>query len=78
MDVRVDLPSPYADYVDGQVANGSYTSASDYLVSLVKADAQAKAQEKLEAELLKGLEGDDLDWTPELLCQIRREAGLQS
>ena len=78
MDFRVDLPSPYADYVDDQVANGSYASASDYLASLVKADAQAKAQERLEAELLEGLEGEDLDWTPELFGQIRREAGLQS
>ena len=62
--------------VEDQVTNGNYRSASDYLSDLIRADHKAKAQERLEALLLEGLEGEDIEWTPALADEIRREARI--
>jgi hypothetical protein len=40
-------------------------------------DTKAKAQAKLEALLLEGLEGEDMAWTPALMDEIRSEARRQ-
>ena len=77
MDLRLDLPSPCAEFVDEQVASGSYASAIDCVAALVQADARARAQERLEAELLKGLESPTRRWTPELMDEIRQVAHLR-
>lgn len=72
--MNISLPSPLKAYVDGQVAEGGYASVSEYVRELVRADQKAKAMETLEAFLLEGLEGEDVEWTPELMEDIRREA----
>lgn len=61
--MNISLPSPLKAYVDGQVAEGGYASVSEYMRELVRADQKAKAQEKLEAFLLEGLEGEETEWT---------------
>ena len=62
-DIRISLPDIEKAFVDEQVAEGDYASASDYVAALIHAQAKAKAQEKLEALLLAGLEGEDIEWT---------------
>lgn len=42
-------------YVEEQVANGSYSTISEYFRELVRQDRERKAQERLEALLLEGL-----------------------
>ena len=75
-DLNISLPASQQAFVEDQVTDGHYPSVSDYLSDLVRADQRAKAQEKLEALLLEGLEGEDIDWTPNLLNEIRREARI--
>lgn len=42
-------------YVEQQVASGGYSSASEYFRELVRQDQKRKANERLEAMLLEGL-----------------------
>ena len=72
--MNISLPDPLKQFVDGQVALGRYSSASEYMRELIRADEKRKAQEQLEALLLEGLnspvsELSDKDWG-----RIRQEA----
>ena len=62
-DIRISLSDSTKAFVDAEVAGGSYASMSECIDAMVRAGAKAKAQEKLEALLLEGLEGDDIEWT---------------
>ena len=62
-DIRISLSDNAKAFVDAEVAEGSYASLSECIDALVQAGAKAKAQEKLEALLLEGLEGEDIEWT---------------
>ena len=73
-DIRISLSDSSKAFVDEQVTEGDFASASDYVAALIHAEAKAKAQDKLEALLLEGLEGEDIEWTPELMDEIRERA----
>jgi Arc/MetJ-type ribon-helix-helix transcriptional regulator len=45
------------------MAEGTYASVSECIDAALRAQAKAEAQEKLEALLLEGLEGEDIEWT---------------
>ncbi|HEY2254038.1 MAG TPA: type II toxin-antitoxin system ParD family antitoxin [Variovorax sp.] len=62
------------EFVDGQIAQGRYSSASEYMRELIRADEKRKAQEVLEARLLEGLGGAESELTPDDWRAIRREA----
>ena len=61
-------------FVDGQIAQGRYSSASEYVRELIRADEKSKAQDHLEAKLLEGLNGTESEWTPAERSAIRQEA----
>jgi antitoxin ParD1/3/4 len=64
VDIRHSLSDSTKAFVNAELAEGSHTSVSDAIDALVLAGAKAKAQEKLEAMLLEGLEsGDGEPWT---------------
>jgi len=42
-------------YIEEQVANGGYSTVSEYFRELVRQDQKRKAQERLEVLLLEGL-----------------------
>jgi antitoxin ParD1/3/4 len=64
--MNVSLPDPMKDLVDRQVASGRYSSASEYILKLIREDEKRTAEEKLEALLLKGVNsGDPIEITPE-------------
>jgi antitoxin ParD1/3/4 len=72
--MNISLPESLKKFVDGQLAQGRYSSTSEYMRELIRADEKLKAEEQLEAKLLEGLnshEGalDKADWN-----DIRREA----
>jgi antitoxin ParD1/3/4 len=72
--MNISLPEPLKQFVDGQIAQGRYSSTSEYMRELIRADEKLKAEEQLEAKLLEGLnspesEFDSADWNA-----IRREA----
>ena len=72
--MNISLPSALKAFVDGYVAEGHYATASEYVRELIRNDAKVKAQAKLEALLLEGLEGEDMEWTPALMDELRRRA----
>ena len=43
-------------YIEEQVASGDYSTVSEYFRELVRKDQKRKAQERLEALLLEGLD----------------------
>jgi antitoxin ParD1/3/4 len=72
--MNISLPDPMKQFVDGQVAQGRYSSASEYVRELIRADERRKAQEQLEAKLLEGLNSPESELTPADLVAIRKEA----
>lgn len=62
--MNISLPEPLKQFVDGQVAAGRYSSASEYVRELIRADEKRKAEERLEALLLEGLQSDEASMTP--------------
>lgn len=54
--MNISLPDSMRTYVEEQVANGGYSTASEYFRELVRQDQQRKAQERLEVLLLEGLD----------------------
>jgi len=72
--MNISLPGPLKAFIDGQVADGRYSSASEYVRELIRADEKRKAQEKLENLLLEGLASAEAAWTQEDMDRIRASA----
>lgn len=75
--MNISLPEPLKQFVDGQIASGRYSSASEYVRELIRDDEKRKAQERLEALLLKGLEGQEVPFSDDDWVAIRKEAVAQ-
>ena len=75
--MNISLPEPMKEFVDGQIAKGRYSSASEYVRELIRADEKRKAEDQLEALLLEGLVGEEVALTPDDWQTIRREALAQ-
>jgi antitoxin ParD1/3/4 len=70
--MNVALPETLKEYVLQQVAAGGYSSASEYVRELIRSDQKRKAQERLEALLLEGLEnGEARELTAEDWAELR-------
>jgi antitoxin ParD1/3/4 len=72
--MNISLPDPMKQFVDGQIAQGRYSSVSEYVRELIRADEKRKAEEQLEAKLLEGLNGPESELTPAEWNAIRQEA----
>lgn len=72
--MNISLPDPLKQFVDGQIAQGRYSSASEYIRELIRADEKRKAEEQLEAKLLEGLSSSESELTAEDWGDIRKEA----
>lgn len=72
--MNISLPDPLKQFVDGQISLGRYSSASEYIRELIRADERRKAEEQLEAKLLEGLSSAESELTPADWSAIRREA----
>ena len=75
--MNISLPEPLKEFVEGQIASGRYSSASEYVRELIREDEKRKAEERLEALLLEGLQGEESALTREDLNAIRKEAMAQ-
>lgn len=66
--MNISLPEALREYVEQQVAEGGYSSVSEYMRELVRLDKRRKASERLDALLREGLEsgppipGDEAFW----------------
>jgi len=53
--MNISLPDPMKQFVEGQVTAGAYSSASEYVRELVRADQKRQAKEQLEQVLLSAI-----------------------
>ena len=75
--MNISLPDQMKDFVENQVSDGGYSTVSEYFRELVRKDQKQKAQEKIEALLLEGLEsGKPLAVSPEHV-KARRDELIQ-
>jgi putative addiction module CopG family antidote len=42
--LNISLPEPLKEFVDGQIAAGRYSSASEYVCELIRADEKRKGR----------------------------------
>lgn len=72
--MNISLPEPLKQFVDGQVSSGRYSSASEYVRELIRADEKRKAEQQLEAKLLEGLNSAESELTAADWSALRKEA----
>ena len=66
--MNISLPDPMKQYVEEQVSAGAYSSASEYVRELVRADQKRHAKEQLEQILLNAINsGDPITVTPAMV-----------
>ena len=72
--INFSLPESLREFVERQVAEEGYSTASEYLRKLVREEQKRKAKEKLEALLLEGLNsGAPIEVTPDFWEGLRRQ-----
>jgi antitoxin ParD1/3/4 len=72
--MNISLPDPMREFIEERVTEKGYTTTSEYFRNLVCEDQKRKAQEKLEALLLEGLEsGTPIEVTEEYVQRKRAE-----
>jgi antitoxin ParD1/3/4 len=72
--MNISIPAPLKNFVDGQVAQGRYSSASEYMRELIRADEKRTAEEQLEAKLMEGLNSPNIELGSTDWIAIRTEA----
>ena len=75
--MNISLPEPLKQFVDGQIAQGRYSSVSEYVRELIRADEKRKAEDKLETLLLEGLQGEEVPLAKSDWQAIKKEALAQ-
>lgn len=72
--MNISLPESLKQFVDGQIAQGRYSSVSEYVRELIRNDEKRKAEEQLEAMLLEGLNSAESPLIPDDWSAIRKDA----
>ena len=72
--MNISLPDEMKAFVEAQMAQEGYASASGYLRALIRDDQKRRARQQLEAKLLEGLQGPSTVMTREDWDSIEREA----
>jgi antitoxin ParD1/3/4 len=57
--INISLPDTMRAYIEEQVAQGGYSSVSEYFRELVRQDQKQRAKERLEKMLLEALNSGD-------------------
>ena len=77
--MNISLPDPMKEFVEERVSAGAYSSASEYVRELVRADQKRHAKEQLEQILLNAMNsGDPFEVTPEMLEDIKLKLRARS
>jgi antitoxin ParD1/3/4 len=70
--MSISLPETMWEFVEEQVVAGDYSSASEYMRDLVRADQKRHAKTQLEQVLLSAMgSGDANELTPQMLEDVR-------
>ncbi|MBF0152612.1 MAG: type II toxin-antitoxin system ParD family antitoxin [Magnetococcales bacterium] len=72
--MNISLPESLKRFVDGQVAQGHYSSISEYVRELIRADEKRKAENELEAQLLEGINSHESEYDVAEWNALRKEA----
>ena len=73
--MNISLPDQLKEFVDNQVGSGRYNSVSEYVRDLIRDDEKRKAQDRLEALLMEGIQsGEATEMTSQDWSEIRAEA----
>jgi antitoxin ParD1/3/4 len=72
--MNISLPDPLKEFVEHQIADGRYSSVSEYIRELIRDDEKRKSQERLEQMLIEGLAGESTEMTRQDWNDIRAEA----
>lgn len=59
--LNISLPDAMRAYIEQKVAAGGFSTASEYISELVRADQKRAAQERLESLLLEGLDSETVE-----------------
>lgn len=79
--MNIALPSNLKEYAQTQASQEGYSSVSEYIRELLRADQKRKAKEALETEILKGIGSGkatlmtDKDWEEIRAEVVKRHAG---
>ncbi len=64
--MNIALPESMKHFVQDRVSEGGYSSVSEYVRELIRADQKRKAEERIDALLLEGLDsGQPIAVSPE-------------
>ncbi len=72
--MNISLPDEMKAFVEAQMAQDGYASASEYLRALIRDEQKRRARQQLEAKLLEGLQGPSTVMTREDWDSIEQEA----
>jgi antitoxin ParD1/3/4 len=72
--LNISLPKTMKDFVEAEVRVGGFSTPSEYMRALVRAEQKRRAEERLEALLLEGVNsGNPLEVGPEYWARKKRE-----
>ena len=72
--MNIPLPESMKHYVQARVSEGGYSSASEYVRELIRADQKRKTEERIDALLRDGLNsGEPIPVTPEYWEEKKRK-----
>lgn len=72
--MTISLPDALREFVESEVSSGNYGSASELFREMVRERQKAKAQQRLDALLLDGLESGHPTEVTEQYLDLRRQA----
>jgi len=71
--MNIALPESMKEFVRERVSQGGYSSVSEYVRDLIRADQKRKAEERIDSLLLEGLDsGAPIAVTPEYWEEKKR------
>lgn len=72
--MNIALPEAMKQFVQDRVSEGGYSSVSEYIRELIRADQRRKAEERIDALLLEGLDsGAAVPVAPEYWDEKKRK-----
>lgn len=72
--MNIALPEAMKQFVQERVAEGGYSSVSEYIRELIRSDQTRKAEERIDALLLEGLSsGAPISSTPDYWDEKKRK-----
>lgn len=71
--MNISLPDSMRAFIEQKVAQGGYSTASEYIRQLVREDQKRAAQQRLDALLIEGIEsGPPVEMTANDWAELRR------